>query len=303
MPSNHHALCIAPAAQRTEAFELVLGDFAPSDRAEQIKAWSADAAAAEGLWEARRDGRLVGAILSQVQPGRTAIVWPPRVVSGESDHTAERLLQACDEQLAGRGVCMAHVLMESARPADDRVLRAGGYHPLADLLYLGCGEDVFPQSRPDGPLEFEPHSEVNRDRFARLVEATYDQTLDCPRLNHVRRTEDVLEGYRQTGVLDPGRWLIVRHQDEDVGCLIVTDHPDHGTCELIYMGLTVPARGHGWGKHIARYAQWLTGIAGRPRLVLAVDAANQPAIEMYAAVGFEAWERRVVYAKVFTSRV
>ena len=87
-----------------------------------------------------------------------------------------------------------------------------------------------------------------------------------------------------------------------MGCLIVTDHPEHGSCELVYMGVAAPWRGHGWGKDIARFAQWLTASTPRPRLVLAVDAANAPAIAMYESVGFHAWDRRTVYGKVFGSR-
>jgi hypothetical protein len=47
-----------------------------------------------------------------------------------------------------------------------------------------------------------------------------------------------------------------------------------------------------------RYGQWLTGQAGRPRLVVAVDATNRPALDMYASEGFHAWDRRWVYVKV-----
>jgi hypothetical protein len=35
---------------------------------------------------------------------------------------------------------------------------------------------------------------------------------------------------------------------------------------------------------------------------LAVDAANEPAIRMYAAAGFQAWDRRSVYLKMCQPR-
>jgi hypothetical protein len=50
---------------------------------------------------------------------------------------------------------------------------------------------------------------------------------------------------------------------------------------------------------MARQAQWLAGRAGRPRLVLAVDAANSPALRTYRLCGFERWDCRTVYLKVF----
>ena len=36
----------------------------------------------------------------------------------------------------------------------------------------------------------------------------------------------------------------------------------------------------------------------RQRLVLAVDAANEPALRTYAAAGFQAWDRRSVFIRV-----
>ena len=42
--------------------------------------------------------------------------------------------------------------------------------------------------------------------------------------------------------------------------------------------------------------------AERKRLVLAVDAANEPALRMYAAAGFQAWDRRSVFVRVLDER-
>ena len=103
---------------------------------------------------------------------------------------------------------------------------------------------------------------------------------------------DVLAGYRATGSHDPQRWLLVRHEGRDVGCLLLSDYPEQGNVELVYMGVVPEARGEGWGMHIARQAQWLARQAGRPRLVLAVDAANAPALRIYLALGFRPWDRR-----------
>jgi hypothetical protein len=41
----------------------------------------------------------------------------------------------------------------------------------------------------------------------------------------------------------------------------------------------------------------LAGLAGRQRLLLAVDAANRPATETYMAAGFQTWQRRRLYVK------
>ena len=139
-------------------------------------------------------------------------------------------------------------------------------------------------------------------RFAQLVDATYQDTLDCPAVNGVRSVEDVLQGYQATGHFDPQRWFIVRHQGEDVGCLILTDYPELATWELIYVGLVPAARGRGWGLSVVRHALWLCGQASRNRLILAVDAANEPALRIYAAAGFQSWDQKSVYVLILDEK-
>ncbi|MBN2476751.1 MAG: GNAT family N-acetyltransferase [Pirellulales bacterium] len=291
------------ADRRADAFALVCSRLPVAQRQQQVAAWLAAVASGElsrqGLLGAYQSGRLVGAVLAQLQPGRTATVWVPRVVPDEAATIARQLLDAAADWLANHRVCVAQVHLPSERHADDGLLRAGGFDRLTDLLYLACAEDQFPSHLPTSPLQFEAYSVANHQRLARMVEATYEQTRDCPELDGVRETEDVLAGYRATGQFDPARWLIARHADEDVGCLLLADHAEHDNWELVYMGVAAAHRGHGWGLDIARHAQWLTRQAGRRRLVLAVDAENEPATRMYAAVGFRAWERRGVYLKVF----
>lgn len=253
-----------------------------------------------GLMEARRGGELVGGIFSEIQVGRTAAVWPPSLVPDEPRSTAEKLLASASGFLTAERICAAHALLDPGMADDEKLLRAAGFSPLANLLYLVCLEDHFPPSWPRSPLEFESYTPANHDRLARAIEATYVETLDLPGLGGVRQIEDVLDGYRATGGFAPDRWLLVRHQGEDIGCLLLADHPDRENCELIYMGLAPAARGRRWGKDIARHAQWLTRRLGRPRLVLAVDEANVPAIRAYSTVGFHTWNRKTVHLKKFS---
>jgi ribosomal protein S18 acetylase RimI-like enzyme len=131
----------------------------------------------------------------------------------------------------------------------------------------------------------------------RLIEETYEQTLDCTALDGVRRVNHVVNGYQATGIFRPENWLIVRADEEDVGVLLLADHPQAGHWELMYMGLVPNVRGHRWGQLITRHAQWMASQAGVERIVLAVDAANEPALAMYRRTGFEMWDRRTVYVR------
>lgn len=296
---------IGPLApeDRARGLQLLFGHLEPERRAHEQRLLLASIARGhvppDRLLEARREGRLVGVVCSQIQPGRAAVVWLPRLADDEPATTAAELLTATCKRLAEHGVCVAQVLVERAGEADVTLLGQAGFEHLTDLLYLVCLEGELPDSPPETPFTFEPYCPANHQRLTQVIEATYQQTLDCPRLNGVRRIEDVLAGYRATGEFDPGRWLIVRCADRDVGCLLLTDHPKQGNWELIYMGIAADHRGQGWGMEITRYAQWLTRRAGQRRLVLAVDAENEPAIRIYARAGFRAWDRRSVYLRAF----
>ena len=193
---------------------------------------------------------------------------------------------------------MIQALLTPDLPREAEPLLAVGFRHVSDLLYLGSMAEEFPREKPCTALEFDPYSPALHDRLARLVEATYVDTLDCPAVNGVREIDDVLLGYRATGEFESRHWLIVRHGSLDIGCLIVANHPGQDTCELIYMGVLPEARGRGWGILMVRYAQWLASQSGQSRLVLAVDAANEPALRMYAFTGFRAWDKRSVFVKV-----
>lgn len=302
------ALEIAPATSRsmTEVLSLVFGNCQPQDALSRVRAALAEYRAGRlprgGLLAARRGRKLVGAAFAQVLPGRAATFWPPQLIPGEPETTADALVSKAIAHAREAGVGVVHAVLEGhPRPADVARLEKAGFAPLAELYYLTADARDFPNSPPEGPLTFEPCTNENYRRLCDLVEATYEATLDCPGLDGLRTASEVLEGYGA----DPGtclpNWHLVRHQDRDVGCLLVTDYGEHGNCELTYMGLVPSVRGNGWGLHVTRYAQWLTRSLGRGRIVLAVDSANQPARDMYAAAGFRGWDRRQVYMLVLKS--
>lgn len=290
------------ADDRVEALKLVFCHLPTDDRRRQINevlacAGSSDGAPFDGLFGAQRNGRLVGAVFSQLQPDNNAIVWLPRLVDGESDTTVAPLFAATWHLLSQQRVSVAQALVPSDSESDESLLQTGGFRRLASLLYLVVLDRDFPTVVPRSELRFESYSAANHDRFVRTIDATYEDTRDCVGLALVHSGEDMLAGYRATGAFDLCRWLLVRHENRDVGCLLLADHPRHNNMELLYLGLIPAVRGRGWGKRIARHAQWLAQLAGRRRLVLAVDAANAPAVQTYTAVDFQAWQQRWLYVR------
>ena len=139
------------------------------------------------------------------------------------------------------------------------------------------------------------------NRLAEIVQRTYVGTLDCPQLDGVPPIEEILEGYRAVGQFNSAHWLLVRRDGRDVGCLLLAEHAQGTWGELVYMGLISGVRGHGWGLDVVRHAQWLLRAAA---LLNAWSWPSTPrtraAIAMYAAAGFETWDRRSAWARRFS---
>ena len=92
---------------------------------------------------------------------------------------------------------------------------------------------------------------------------------------------------------------MARHAGQPIGCLLLDDQAELDQLELLYLGLDPAVRGRGWGLELVRHAQWYAARIGRGRVVLAVDAANEPANRVYASAGFRVWEQHRMFAKAF----
>lgn len=288
----------APPVHWREALELVFRSIAPEQRSGVVESLVAQAAVQpellEGLFEARRRGTLTAAAWIQMQPGRVASLWAPQLLAAEAEVVAARLLEVCLALASERRSRLAQSLLKTDTSAEYQWLLAAGFQHITNLLYLVSLDRHFPDAPLRSELEFQSFRDRALLRFVGLTDRTYEKTRDCPSLNGVRDTLDVIEGYRAVGQFREALWLLVRNRGEDIGCLLLTDHPADGALELVYLGLVPEARGRGYGIEMVRHAQWLTREAGRSRLLLAVDADNAPAIDIYARAGFVTWDSRVV---------
>ena len=144
---------------------------------------------------------------------------------------------------------------------------------------------VSDSSQRWGELQFIPHHTIPTKSWGQLVESTYVDTLDVPELNGLRDVENTLDGYASTVSGVPQSWWIVRCNNTDIGCLLLTPTaPEY--CELTYVGIKPEWRGEGISKIIMNFAcEW--ALENAPEgMMLAVDLRNAPAIRLYQACGF-----------------
>lgn len=302
------SVLLCPPEHVPQAVDLILSDHPPEARQEELERVLLALARGEATerWLVMLAANQVLAVVrGQLQPGRAALVWPPRSAPGLSGetwvHGSRMLVDELLRWLAEEGIELAQALIPSDAGLDAACLRACGFEYLTDLWYLVNTALDPPAAFRQPPLEFQCFDPADPSRLAAVLEATYEATLDCPRLNDARQTPDVLAGYRAVGEFSPQRWWYVRNAGQDVGCLLLADHPPH-CLELVYMGLTAAARGRGWGEAVVGQALAHCRASGRRQVVVAADAHNTPAVKLYERTGFYRWAERAVYAYFFRGK-
>lgn len=125
------------------------------------------------------------------------------------------------------------------------------------------------------------------------LEATYDQTLDCPELCGMRTTADVLASHKAAGTFDPALWWLLEMDGKPEGCCLMSPSPAQRALELVYLGLSPRVRGLGLGKRLLALGIAHAGAHHRAWPVhCAVDQRNEPARKLYERFGFEETGRR-----------
>lgn len=318
MPENTRPVVCCPPHWRPAALRK-LHDSLPADlQAGLAQALQATGAANLSAW----DGLLIsvcdpaaafdaettpesigGVAWVQRLAGETACLWIPPNQGAICDAVLRAAAAFVDEQQ----IPLTQLVVspdDGYSPAD---CQAAGFPQFARLqyLYIDLAADgrrsrapsQTALAKPD-PLDFAGYAERESQRLERVVEQTYVGTLDCPELDGVRPLADVLAGYRAQGTHRPEHWYLVQAAGQDVGALILAEHPGLGNWELVYMGTTANARGRGFGARIVEYAIDVATRRHAERLVLAVDAANEPALRVYRRLGFITWAERIVYARL-----
>jgi mycothiol synthase len=241
-------------------------------------------AAAEELVvaEARDGSQRTGIALAQLLAGRAALVWPVRATD---QSLAANLLETVLDELRRRGVIVAQALTTPDQPQEAQLLHSAGFADGGELLYMAATEEAFLAESPRSDITFEVVSPADAE-LARIVADTYQGSLDCPIVDGWRTIEDVLAGYLATGTHRQELWRLLRRGGQAVGCLLLSDFPEHEQGELTYLGICPQYRGQGLGLIATRWLLHFASQANWQQVLLAVDAHNQPARRVYLAAGF-----------------
>jgi ribosomal protein S18 acetylase RimI-like enzyme len=164
-----------------------------------------------------------------------------------------------------------------------------GFRQIAQLLYLQAviGRGLSAPSAPAG-CTWHTYLPETHDLFAHAILQSYRDSLDCPAMNGLRTIDDVIAGHKSSGEFDPQCWFILKKNDQPLAVLLLMRVPRSDMAELAYLGLAPDARGRGLGDVMLRQAFWTVRQRMQlPRVTLAVDSRNIPALKLYYRHGMQ----------------
>ncbi len=121
-----------------------------------------------------------------------------------------------------------------------------------------------------------------------LVNATYQDSLDCADITSLRSTEDILQSYRTNHSASRNSWfrIVSSQSNHAVACLLLSEI-NANLVEISYLGVVPNDRRRGVGRFCLQSAVDYAKGVGASKLRLAVHEKNIPAIQLYRSFGFE----------------
>jgi mycothiol synthase len=293
----------ARADERAEAFRLYFQHTPEAERAGRVdrglEMIASGEVAPDGVIICRRgQGEpIVGVMVGLALQGAAGLVWPPQALAGDQRNLIEdRLVAFTCAGLRQRGCKFVQALLAPQDGEPAATLLRHDFRHITTLLYLEKtleldGDVTTPR------LTYQQFPAADAASFQQTLLRSYQGALDCPELNEVRTADEVIAGYRAVPGCRLDRWWLAWQGEQPVGVLLTVEMPGQEAWELLYVGLVPEARRQGLGTEMTRKAMHEARTAGAERLTLTVDQRNAPAQRMYAALGFEEFDRRAVYLK------
>jgi mycothiol synthase len=233
------------------------------------------------VWVARLGSDIAAVQVCVSLTGSSCLFWLPST----QDPIADDLVRAALEHLRNQGCKVAQHFAKIEDHAWTAPLRRQGFQAVTRLHQMAHSLTDLPPVPPT-TLRHETYRPVLAEQFAATLERTYVGTLDCPELNGIRTTDEVIAGHMAQGAFHPECWWLALEGEVPVGVTMLVEMPDAMTWELAYFGLIPEARGRGLGRAMILHAMHALLAHPTIALMLAVDARNDPARRLYQSLGF-----------------
>lgn len=239
---------------------------------------------------------VLGVLVVELIPGSSAVLWAVRSRPGSERTTCEdALFSHAIQMLQSRGVKLAQSFLPPAEEAAANALLRNGFQRIASVWHMRCD---LPGGADDSVdvVQMQPFDKIDATVFQETLLRTFDETLDCPELNHLRTSDEIFAGHR-AGAPDASRWWLIEVGDKPVGVLILADAPFPDFWDLAYLGILPEARRRGLAREALAFAKRQAVAVGQKGMTLMVDERNRPAIDLYQQHGFHFVATRDVYLR------
>lgn len=247
---------------------------------------------------ATREQQVLYALCPVPLPGRTVMLLSGTPADPQQREAADVLLQQVIADYAQTNNVLLQVLVDPEDTAQIAMYRTAGFTQLAELIYLECPGRLLEYRLPQDDWQLLIYTPQRHELFAQAILASYEQTLDCPKLSGLRPIEDVITGHKAAGEFEPRNWMVLMHGQVPSGVLILSRVPASDALELTYVGLAPFARGHGLASELLKLAIHRTAELGCSRLTTAADSQNRPALTMYVRAGMRRVGSRLALIRV-----
>lgn len=321
-PSDSWSIEQVGSEDRAVALAMLFANLSPVDQhrliAESIERMNRQPPETWGLFWARNGHLAASVSMALEMPGRTASFFPSSTQEIAFDVATQResrklvaqglissiedlslrVLQRLNQWLVDRRIAFSQCLLDHPSPELVSLLTRAGYQQLCDLEFMVSLRETWPADyKPTGRMRCAHASKYAASELARLVEATYQGSLDCPAMDGWRTIEDCLAGYAATGDSATDRWWVIETDDGPCGVLLTTEHRATRQWELMYVALLPNVRGRGLAREALEYLHHEARTSDADSVYLSVDASNVPAIRIYDLLGYQHLATRTIFAK------
>jgi len=232
-------------------------------------------------------------------PGRTStILLSPSATLPRLRRHILALLAQSEKSATGRKVQLLQGMVAPECSEESLLYAAAGFRHLATLIYMQADLHQFKGERGVRSLNWETYGPSTHSLFARVIEGTYQDSLDCGSLNGVRDIEDILASHRGTGQFDPQQWRVGLAGSDPVGVILLAYIEEQQAFELVYMGCLPRYRGKGFGASLLAHGMEIVRKRAVWTVCLSVDEKNRPARKLYDSFGFREVTRRDVWIRI-----
>lgn len=240
---------------------------------------------------------VVFAVVGVESPGASNLILVPFELASRTQRSlALPVLREPLHRSKQYGVKVCQVIGPNPMSTWGVILREAGLSHLTDLIYLTSQPK---SANTESPL---PRTSFRWDSFSQGVEKLFGEAIalsyldsqDCPELIDARSAEEALRAHRCVGEFDPALWFVLSHGQRPLGILLMCKMRREPVIEIVYMGVSQPARGRGVADVLMAKAREVASHK-KANLILAVDARNEPARKLYGRWNFVEVARRCAW--------